>query len=195
MKHKLAIAFMLSSILLGFTVGVVHAYPGMQQGTNPVTSTIDLISVLPKAFPIEPAPFNDVDGKSIDFSQYKGKVVMVNVWATWCPPCVRELPAIERLATKFKAEDFALLPISIDADGKQQVQPFLNTLGMAGFNSYYDPEQNLGQVFPLDTIPATFILDKNGQLIAFVRSFVDWDDAKAVTLIQGFIDKGHAKPD
>ncbi|MCK7631167.1 TlpA family protein disulfide reductase [Shewanella putrefaciens] len=195
MKHKLATAFMLSSILLGFTVGVVHAYPGMQQGTNPVTSTIDLISVLPKAFPIEPAPFNDVDGKAIDFSQYKGKVVMVNVWATWCPPCVRELPAIERLATKFKAEDFALLPISIDADGKQQVQPFLNTLGMAGFNSYYDPEQNLGQVFPLDTIPATFILDKNGQLIAFVRSFVDWDDAKAVTLIQGFIDKGHAKPD
>lgn len=194
MKHKLATAFMLSSILLGFPIGVVHAYPGMQQGAKPVTSTIDLISVLPKAFPIEPAPFNDVDGKAIDFSQYKGKVVMVNVWATWCPPCVRELPAIERLATKFKAEDFALLPISIDADGKQQVQPFLNTLGMAGFNSYYDPEQNLGQVFPLDTIPATFILDQNGQLIAFVRSFVDWDDAKAVSLIQGFIDKGREKP-
>ena len=47
---------------------------------------------------------------------------MVNMWATWCPPCVRELPAIERLATKFKAEDFALLPISIDAEGKQQIR-------------------------------------------------------------------------
>lgn len=193
MKHPLATTLILSclSLLAG---GSAYAYPGMQQATKPIESTVDLINVLPKTYPIKPVAFNDVDGKAIDFSHYKGKVIMVNMWATWCPPCVRELPAIERLATKFKAEDFALLPISIDAEGKQQVQSFLNTLGMAGFNSYYDPEENLGQVFPLDTIPATFILDQDGQLIAFVRSFVDWDDAKAVSLIQGFIDKGREKP-
>lgn len=192
MKHPLATTLILSCLsLLGG--GSAYAYPGMQQATKPIESTVDLINVLPKTYPIKPVAFNDVDGKAIDFSHYKGKVIMVNMWATWCPPCVRELPAIERLATKFKAEDFALLPISIDAEGKQQVQSFLNTLGMAGFNSYYDPEQNLGQVFPLDTIPATFILDQDGQLIAFVRSFVDWDDAKAVSLIQGFIDKGREK--
>lgn len=192
MKHPLATTLILSclSLLAG---GSAYAYPGMQQATKPIESTVDLINVLPKTYPIKPVAFNDVDGKAIDFSHYKGKVIMVNMWATWCPPCVRELPAIERLATKFKAEDFALLPISIDAEGKQQVQSFLNTLGMAGFNSYYDPEQKLGQVFPLDTIPATFILDQDGQLIAFVRSFVDWDDAKAVSLIQGFIDKGREK--
>lgn len=192
MKHPLATTLILSclSLLAG---GSAYAYPGMQQATKPIESTVDLINVLPKTYPIKPVAFNDVDGKAIDFSHYKGKVIMVNMWATWCPPCVRELPAIERLATKFKAEDFALLPISIDAEGKQQVQSFLNTLGMAGFNSYYDPQQNLGQVFPLDTIPATFILDQDGQLIAFVRSFVDWDDAKAVSLIQGFIDKGREK--
>ncbi|MCL1122848.1 TlpA disulfide reductase family protein [Shewanella bicestrii] len=187
-----ALAAILASLSVAFAGGA-QAYPGMQQANKPIESTVDLINVLPKTYPIEPVAFSDVDGKAIDFSQYKGKVVMVNMWATWCPPCVRELPAIERLATKFKAEEFALLPISIDADGKQQVQPFLTSLGMANFNSYYDPEQNLGQVFPLDTIPATFILDQNGQLIAFVRSFVDWDDAKAVSLIQGFIDKGAKK--
>ncbi|ESE42970.1 TlpA disulfide reductase family protein [Shewanella decolorationis] len=187
-----ALAAILASLSVAFAGGV-QAYPGMQQANKPIESTVDLINVLPKTYPIEPVAFSDVDGKALDFSQYKGKVVMVNMWATWCPPCVRELPAIERLATKFKAEEFALLPISIDADGKQQVQPFLTSLGMANFNSYYDPEQNLGQVFPLDTIPATFILDQNGQLIAFVRSFVDWDDAKAVSLIQGFIDKGAKK--
>ncbi|MDT3337751.1 TlpA disulfide reductase family protein [Shewanella sp. SP1S1-7] len=194
MKHKVITAFMLSSILSVFVAGVAHAYPGMQQTAKPMESTVDLINVLPKTFPIEPVAFNDVDGKAIDFSQFKGKIIMVNMWATWCPPCVRELPAIERLATKFKAEDFVLLPISIDAEGKQQVQPFLNSLGMPNFNSYYDQSQSLGDVFPLDTIPATFILDQQGQLIAFVRSYVDWDDAKAVTLIQGFIDKGSKKP-
>ncbi|MCT7947714.1 TlpA disulfide reductase family protein [Shewanella septentrionalis] len=194
MKHKVITALMLSSLFSLLAGGVAHAYPGMQQTTKPMESTVDLINVLPKTFPIEPVTFNDVDGKTIDFSQFKGKIIMVNMWATWCPPCVRELPAIERLATKFKAEDFVLLPISIDAEGKQQVQPFLSSLGMPNFNSYYDQPQSLGDVFPLDTIPATFILDQQGQLIAFVRSYVDWDDAKAVSLIQGFIDKGSKKP-
>ncbi|AEG13232.1 TlpA disulfide reductase family protein [Shewanella baltica] len=194
MKHKVIAALLLSSLFSLLAGGVAHAYPGMQQATKPMESTVDLINVLPKTFPIEPVAFNDVDGKAIDFSQFKGKIIMVNMWATWCPPCVRELPAIERLATKFKAEDFVLLPISIDAEGKQQVQPFLNSLGMPNFNSYYDQSQSLGDVFPLDTIPATFILDQQGQLIAFVRSYVDWDDAKAVSLIQGFIDKGSKKP-
>ncbi|MEN8619533.1 TlpA disulfide reductase family protein [Shewanella baltica] len=194
MKHKVITALLLSSLFSLLAGGVAHAYPGMQQATKPMESTVDLINVLPKTFPIEPVAFNDVDGKAIDFSQFKGKIIMVNMWATWCPPCVRELPAIERLATKFKAEDFVLLPISIDAEGKQQVQPFLNSLGMPNFNSYYDQSQSLGDIFPLDTIPATFILDQQGQLIAFVRSYVDWDDAKAVSLIQGFIDKGSKKP-
>ncbi|MCS6176655.1 TlpA family protein disulfide reductase [Shewanella baltica] len=194
MKHKVIAALLLSSLFSLLAGGVAHAYPGMQQATKPMESTVDLINVLPKTFPIEPVAFNDVDGKAIDFSQFKGKIIMVNMWATWCPPCVRELPAIERLATKFKAEDFVLLPISIDAEGKQQVQPFLSSLGMPNFNSYYDQPQSLGDVFPLDTIPATFILDQQGQLIAFVRSYVDWDDAKAVSLIQGFIDKGSKKP-
>ena len=194
MKHKVIAALLLSSLFSLLAGGVAHAYPGMQQATKPMESTVDLINVLPKTFPIEPVAFNDVDGKAIDFSQFKGKIIMVNMWATWCPPCVRELPAIERLATKFKAEDFVLLPISIDAEGKQQVQPFLSSLGMPNFNSYYDQSQSLGDVFPLDTIPATFILDQQGQLIAFVRSYVDWDDAKAVSLIQCFIDKGSKKP-
>ena len=194
MKHKVITALLLLSLFSLLAGGVAHAYPGMQQATKPMGSTVDLINVLPKTFPIELVAFNDVNGKAIDFSQFKGKIIMVNMWATWCPPCVRELPAIERLATKFKAEDFVLLPISIDAEGKQQVQPFLSSLGMPNFNSYYDQSQSLGDVFPLDTIPATFILDQQGQLIAFVRSYVDWDDAKAVSLIQGFIDKDSKKP-
>lgn len=193
MKHNVVKALMLSAVCSVFAGGVAHAYPGMQQATKPMESTVDLINVLPKTYPIKPVAFNDVDGQAIDFSQFKGKIIMVNMWATWCPPCVRELPAIERLATKFKSEDFVLLPISIDAEGKQQVQPFLSSLGMPKFNSYYDQHQLLGDVFPLDTIPATFILDQKGQLIAFVRSYVDWDDAKAVSLIQGFINKSSEK--
>ena len=176
--------------LTSLSINTAMAYPGMQKKDNGTAqSSIDRISVLPETYPIDVVPFSDSNGKPVDFSQYRGKVIMVNMWATWCPPCVRELPAIERLASKFDKAQFEILPISIDLNGKEQVEPFLKELGMEDFTSYYDEKQQLGQVFPLDTIPATFILNKEGELIAFVRTFVDWDDEKAVELIQSFIDK------
>ncbi len=175
--------------LVSISASSVMAYPGMQKKAEGKASSIDLINVLPKAYPIDVVPFKNAKGETVDFSQYRGKVIMVNMWATWCPPCVRELPAIARLGSKFDKSQFEILPISIDLEGKAQVEPFLKELGMGDFNSFYDEQQQLGQVFPLDTIPATFILSKEGELIAFVRTFVDWDDQKAVELIQSFIDK------
>ncbi|MCL1052127.1 TlpA family protein disulfide reductase [Shewanella abyssi] len=180
----------LFAIALMYT-GLAQAYPGMQkQGEVEIQSSVDQISVLPKPFPIEAVPFKDSQGNAVDFSQYKGKVIMVNMWATWCPPCVRELPAISRFSAKIGSDEFEVLPVSIDFDGNKQVEPFLKSLGMEGFSTFYDKEQSLSNVFPLDTIPATFILNREGELIAFVRTFVDWDDDKAVTLIKGLLEQG-----
>ncbi|WP_394206037.1 TlpA disulfide reductase family protein [Shewanella waksmanii] len=192
MMSKLSVS-LLSAMLIGSIMmlpSVAQAYPGMQkQAQGEVQSSIDLINVLPKPYPIDVVPFKDGAGNSVDFSQYRGQVIMVNMWATWCPPCVRELPALDRFAKKFDQQDFAVLPISIDLDGTEQVKPFLEKLGMPEFNTYYDKTQQLGQVFPLDTIPATFILNGKGELVAFVRTFVDWDDEKAVSLINSFIEQ------
>ncbi|WP_076416815.1 TlpA disulfide reductase family protein [Shewanella sp. UCD-KL12] len=182
----IATAFILWASL---SVSNAVAYPGMEKKAEGKPSSIDLVNVLPKTYPIDVVPFKNAKGETVDFSQYRGKVIMVNMWATWCPPCVRELPAIKRLSSKFDNSKFEILPISIDLEGKKQVEPFLKELGMEDFNSYYDEKQKLGQVFPLDTIPATFILNKEGELLAFVRTFVDWDDKKAVELIQSFIDQ------
>ncbi len=179
---------LLASLSLG-----AQAYPGMQpKDHNQIQSSVDKINVLPHSFPLEVVPFQDKTGSQLDFSQHKGKVVLVNIWATWCPPCVRELPALERLEEQFSDKEFALLPISIDQGGQEQVASFLQSQGMANFHSYYDPQMQLGQIFPLDTIPATFILNGKGELIAFVRSFVDWDDPKAIALLKGFIEQENA---
>jgi thiol-disulfide isomerase/thioredoxin len=177
-------------MLTCLSIGTVSAYPGMlKQAEGESQTNVGLISVLPQPFPIAVVPFKNEQGEAVDFSQHKGKIIMVNMWATWCPPCVRELPAVSRLSEKFDKQEFVVLPISIDLEGKAKVAPFLKELGMETFNSYYDETQNLREVFPLDTIPATFILNRDGELIAFVRTFVDWDDKQATELIQGFIDK------
>ncbi|MCH1926336.1 TlpA family protein disulfide reductase [Shewanella sp. C32] len=151
------------------------------------SSTADRINVLPHGFPLKTVPFNDAQGNSHDFNQYKGKVVIVNMWATWCPPCVRELPSLDRFSQKLADDNVVLVPISIDQTEQQQVRSFLNEQGMQHFNSFYDPHMQLSEIFPLDTIPATFILSPEGTLVAFVRSFVDWDDPKVEQKIRKLI--------
>jgi thiol-disulfide isomerase/thioredoxin len=165
---------------------MASAYPGMQAQSNPATqSTLDRINIVPQPFPIALVDFTNATGKPVNFEHYKGKVVIVNLWATWCPPCVRELPALHRLTQTLNADQFVLLPISIDADAAM-VKPFLAEIGLSAFNSYFDPQQDLRDVFPLDTIPATFILNEQGELVAYVRSYVDWDDKNAVAFLTQF---------
>lgn len=163
------------------------AYPGMQPSQKPVSQTgLDKITILAQPFPIAQVNFSQLNNDQIDFEAFKGKVVVVNMWATWCPPCVRELPALDRLANKIDQTQYMLLPISIDGDGQEIVQPFLESIGLPKFESYFDPKQNLREVFPLETIPATFILNPQGELVAYVRSYVDWDDENAITFLKQF---------
>ncbi len=184
MKKWLAI--ILSNLLIISMPNMASAYPGMQAQSNPATqSTLDRINILPQPFPIALVDFTNATGKPVNFEHYKGKVVIVNLWATWCPPCVRELPALHRLTQTLNADQFVLLPISIDADAAM-VKPFLAEIGLSAFNSYFDPQQDLRDVFPLDTIPATFILNEQGELVAYVRSYVDWDDKNAVAFLTQF---------
>lgn len=180
-------AFIFTSFFLMGTASVANAYPGMQAAAKQTSeSTLERINILPQPFPIALVDFTNLVGQSVNFEQYKGKVVVVNLWATWCPPCVRELPALNRLNQTLNAEHFALLPISIDAEAVAIVQPFLESLGLGEFNSYFDPQQQLRDVFPLDTIPATFILNEQGELVAYVRSYVDWDDTSVATFLEQF---------
>ncbi|GGI92809.1 TlpA disulfide reductase family protein [Shewanella gelidii] len=186
----------INSLVSGMLMGLLclssaaYAYPGAQNKQQAQgDSRVRFVSILPQSYPIEAIPFKDTKGNETSFGDFKGKIVMVNMWATWCPPCVRELPALERLADKFSAEEFVVLPISIDRDGKDKVEPFLKSVGLESFSTFYDKDLELGAVFPLDTIPATFILNQQGELIAYVRTFVDWDDKEAEALISAFLSK------
>lgn len=183
-KWLAAILFTLLMISLPNTL---NAYPGMQAQSKQATqSTLERINILPQPFPIALVDFTNAIGQQVNFGHYKGKVIVVNLWATWCPPCVRELPALHRLNQTLNNEQFVLLPISIDADSNV-VNPFLADLGLSAFESHFDPKQQLRDVFPLDTIPATFILNEQGELVAYVRSYVDWDDENTIDFLNQFL--------
>lgn len=124
------------------------------------------------------AVFQDLEGRPVPLEGFAGKLVMVDLWATWCEPCLRTLPAILKLQQRYNrdpASDIRIVSISID-EKSSTVKRFLKRRNLEGFTTLIDPEQRIGDDMPIDVIPSVFMLDGQGHLIGFVRGFIDWSD-------------------
>ncbi|SDK35134.1 Thiol-disulfide isomerase or thioredoxin [Ferrimonas sediminum] len=177
---------MIRMMILALTLlsSSVFAFPGMNQaGDDPA-----LQRFVELTFPqqLETISITDAKGDVVDLAQYKGKMVVLNLWATWCPPCVRELPSLARFRAQLEQQDAVVLPVAIDQD-PAVVPPFLADLGLPSFTTLYDTTNEVGRVLPTDLVPATFILNEKGELVAFVRSFVDWDNPKVQALVEKYL--------
>ncbi|WP_025823599.1 TlpA family protein disulfide reductase [Shewanella marina] len=133
-----------------------------------------------------------VDNKEVKLSDYKGKLLMINLWATWCPPCVQEIPGLEKFKAANTNSDISIVSLSIDQD-PENVQPFLDKHGFTEFETLLDPTGQMEKVMPTNVVPATYMFDGAGNLVGFVRGFMHWDDKTVQpfmdTLIQKYADK------
>ncbi|GIU02536.1 MULTISPECIES: TlpA family protein disulfide reductase [Shewanella] len=143
---------------------------------------------LKNARKIKDIDFKDQQQNPVNLEQYQGKLVMVNLWATWCAPCIKEIPAMQDIKVRNQDKDFALVPISIDED-PSNIAPFFAEHGFEDYATWIDPEKNIDYIMPADLIPASFILDGQGNLVGFVRGYIDWTDDG----VQPFIDDLIAK--
>src|SRR2546427_7054329 len=140
------------------------------------------------AVPVEsvagtPAPdviFKDLDGKDVPLSSYKGKVVLVNFWATWCDPCYIEIPWLMEMQQKYEAKGFTVVGISMDEEGQSAVAPFL---AKERFNVN---GQKLPMNYPI-VIGNDEVADKFGGLLGYPTSFLISRDGKIVKKVQGLI--------
>lgn len=138
-----------------------------------------------------PAPdfsFPDLDGQPVSLSDYKGKFVLLNIWATWCQPCVSEMPSMEKLYNKFKKEDFQILAVSIDTQGKKVVTPFMEFHNLS-FKALLDTRGTIQGSYRATGVPESFIIDKNGIIIEKVIGAIDWSSPKVIQYLQDQFDK------
>jgi cytochrome c biogenesis protein CcmG/thiol:disulfide interchange protein DsbE len=112
-------------------------------------------------------------GKSVKLSDYRGKVVFLNIWATWCPPCKEEMPSMEALYQKLKGQQFEMLAVSIDRKGEEVVGPFVAKYGLT-FPVLLDPDSKTYKLYGLTGIPETFIIDGNGVIAYKVVGAQNW---------------------
>lgn len=129
-----------------------------------------------------------LDGKSYGLDKYLGKVVIVNFWAIWCPPCIREMPSIQKAYEKYKMKGLEVLAISLDSKDFVKIKEFVKELKLT-FSIAYDPEDNAKFKYEVRSIPTTFIIDSKGNLIAYSRGPRDWDSSDANQLIEYILSK------
>ena len=134
----------------------------------------------------EPAPnfqLRDLNGHLITLSDLRGKVVMLNFWATWCGPCRVEMPAMEQLYRMFQRKDFEILAVSTDAQGAAITRPFQQENRLT-FPILHDPDYRVGLTYGARSLPMTFLIDRQGIIRHQVFGARDWEAPEAQQLIQ-----------
>ncbi len=116
----------------------------------------------------------DLDGNAVSLSSLRGKVVFLNIWATWCEPCREEMPSMETLYNEFKGNnDLVILAVSQDRRGKDVVKPYVEKNGYH-FRVLLDPDDKLSETYDISGVPETFIIDRNGRIVAHHMGAFDW---------------------
>jgi peroxiredoxin len=147
-----------------------------------------------KIVPIEvgfPAPdftFPGLDGKMVRLSDFRGKVVLVNIWATWCRYCVDEMPSMEKLYQKLIGEDFEILAVSIDSSGERVVASFMKKYKLT-FPALIDSAGAIRMGYRTTGVPESFIIDKDGILVKKIIGSLDWTKPEILHLFQRLIQK------
>jgi thiol-disulfide isomerase/thioredoxin len=126
-------------------------------------------------------------GKSQSLTDYRGRVVLINYWATWCLPCIQELPSIDRLQAKLGGTDFAVIAISLDRGGKTSAMRTIKRLKLKNLSVYTDIESKSAKALGVLYMPTTFVFDREGRKLGALKGKAEWDDENAIALIKYFI--------
>jgi peroxiredoxin len=131
----------------------------------------------------------DLEGKPFRLSALRGRVVLVNVWATWCAPCREEMPSMQRLYEQLAGPDFELLAVSEDDGGLEVVRKFVDDLGVT-FPILYDPERQVGSRYGVWGYPETFVIDRTGRIVERVIGPRSWDTPAQVAALRALMTAG-----
>ena len=136
----------------------------------------------PRALPA--VTFASGDDKPLTLSDYKGKVVLVNFWATWCAPCVSEMPSLDQLQKKMGKDKFVILPLSLDGPTRAKVAPFYQDKKLGELGIYFDKGRAAMQALGISVLPTSILIDADGRELGRIEGEADWSAPEALALMK-----------
>jgi thiol-disulfide isomerase/thioredoxin len=143
--------------------------------------------VRPKPLDLPDFTFIDGSGATKSLADWRGKVVLINIWATWCVPCRDEMPALDRLETERGGKDFEVVAVNIDKGGPDKARAFLQETGTMRLALYTDPSGKLFAALKAVGMPTTLIIDRNGKEIGRLVGPADWGSPEAKRVIEAAV--------
>jgi thiol-disulfide isomerase/thioredoxin len=134
--------------------------------------------------PVPDLNFQDAMGKPLRLADFRGKIVLLNLWATWCIPCRAEMPTLDRLQSQLGGPGFEVVAISIDRGGMKAVAPFFDKIGIAHLARYLDPSGEAGSHLGAFGLPTTLLIDPEGRELGRLVGPAEWDSAEMVAFLR-----------
>ena len=131
----------------------------------------------------------DAEGAEAGLDAFAGRVLLVNLWATWCGPCVEEMPALDALQAALGGPSFQVVALSIDQGGFDAVMPFFERHGLNHLQPFVDPSGQAPMAFGLRGLPTSMVIDRQGRWVGTYAGAADWAGADAVALIRWFLEQ------
>lgn len=156
------------------------------------TGALAAFLVKPERKALPDIEFFDGTGKAVKISQWRGRVVLINLWATWCAPCRKEMPALAELQGKLGSKDFEVVAISIDRKGLEASSAFLKETGADSLKLYVEPSSRILNELQALGLPATVLVDRQGREIGRLLGPAEWNSPEAVNLIEAALSEGAA---
>ncbi|MCA8833593.1 MAG: TlpA family protein disulfide reductase [Proteobacteria bacterium] len=157
----------------GFADGFVDEMAGFQVLTPPIST--------------EGLEFLDKDGQSLELSAFRGRVVLINFWATWCAPCLAEMPSLNRLQIALGGKDFQIITIATGRNASTDIDSFFTNQNITHLTRYRDPNLRLALALGAGSLPTTVLMDRDGSIIARLQGEADWDSEAARLLIERLV--------
>ncbi|MEQ1889750.1 MAG: TlpA disulfide reductase family protein [Alphaproteobacteria bacterium] len=175
-----------------FLIGAVYAIIGLSGNVAAAADAASAAGLQNFVTKIVPAPlpevqFQDAAGNFHNLAEYKGKVVLVNFWATWCAPCRAEMPSLDRLQKAMASKDFTVVIVSLDRAGYAKAAAFLNEIGVVNLTTYIDPGIRAARKLGALGLPVTLLLNRKGDEIGRLTGPAEWDSPGARALISKYV--------
>jgi len=175
--------------VLAIAAGAAVALLAVLYWMSPATVHAPPASLAPLKLtePAKPAPlvvFTGPGGKLHNLAEFKGKLVIVNLWAPWCGPCVKELPSLAALQKALPKEKFVVVPVDVGRDGQAEAQAFLKSHGAGSLQTYVDSNAALLRAFGGYGLPMSAVIDAEGREIARVEGAPDWSHPDSVEYLR-----------